>query len=60
MVREKVRIKLQNVRDKKYIQPGIVSNVTSYFAVPKGISDIRLVYDATRSGLNRCIWVPSF
>jgi hypothetical protein len=59
-VREKVQHKLQNVRDKKYIQPGTVSNVTSYFAVPKGISDIRLVYDATRSGLNQCIWVPSF
>jgi hypothetical protein len=60
LVRAKVHQKLQNVRDKRYILPGSVSNVTSYFAVPKGDSDIRLVYDATKSGLNRCIWVPAF
>jgi len=59
-IREKVRLKLENDRGKKYISPGSVSNVTSYSAVQKGDSDIRLVYDATRSGLNRCIWVPSF
>jgi hypothetical protein len=60
VIREKVKIKLQNVRDKRYICPGPVQNVTSYFAVPKGDSDIQLVNDATKSGLNRCIWVPSF
>jgi len=35
-------------------------HVTSYFAVPKGDCDIRLVCDATKSGLNKCIWVPLF
>jgi len=59
-IREKVGRKIQNVREKRYILPGTVANVTSYFAVPKGEADIRLVYDATRSGLNKCIWVPSF
>ena len=60
VIRDKVRHKIQNIRDKRYILPGSVSNVTSYFAVPKGDSDIRLVYDATRLGLNNCIWVPTF
>lgn len=31
-----------------------------YFAVPKGDEDIRLVYDASKSGLNAVLWVPSF
>ncbi len=59
-IRSKVQQKLQNVRDKRYILPGSVANVTSYFMLPKGDSYIRLVYDATKSGLNKCIWVPSF
>jgi len=37
-----------------------VVSLTSYFAVPKGTSDVRMVYDSTRSGLNSAIWVPSF
>jgi hypothetical protein len=60
VVREKVAEKLATVRAKRYILPGHVENLTSYFSVPKGDSDIRVVYDATRSGLNACIWVPSF
>ena len=60
VIRDKVSEKLRTVRSKGYIVPGKVLNLTSYFAVPKGDSDIRVVYDATRSGLNSCIWVPSF
>jgi hypothetical protein len=52
--------KLNNVRMKGYIQDGAVTSLTSFFAVPKGQTDIRMVYDATKSGLNRAIWVPSF
>jgi hypothetical protein len=32
--------KLKNVREKDYILPGKVSNLTGYFAAPKGIGDI--------------------
>lgn len=32
----------------------------SFFAVPKGTDDIRVVYDATKSGLNSAIWAPNF
>jgi hypothetical protein len=60
VIREKVTKKLATIRSRRYIVPGHVENLTSYFAVPKGDSDIRVVYDATKSGLNACIWVPSF
>jgi hypothetical protein len=55
-----VRGKLDNARMKRYIVPGTVKNLTTYFAVPKGDRDICMVYDATKSGLNKSIWVPSF
>ena len=34
--------------------------IIKYFAVPKGEKDWRIVYDATASGLNECVWAPSF
>ena len=58
--REKVAAKLKTVRERRYIRKGIVKSLTSYFAVPKGDSDIRLVYDASKSGLNAHLWSPSF
>jgi hypothetical protein len=36
-----------------------VPSYTSYFSVPKA-DDIRMVYDASKSGLNATIWVPRF
>ena len=44
--------KLAKVRARRYIGPAEVAALTNFFAVPKGISDIRMVYDGTRSGLN--------
>lgn len=52
--------KLKNVREKDYILPGKVSNLTGYFAAPKGIGDIWTVYDELRSGLNKILWAPNF
>lgn len=60
VVRAKVREKLSNVKDKGYISAGTVKSLTSYFAVAKGDQDIRMVYDASASGLNACLWVPTF
>jgi hypothetical protein len=48
------------VLNRKYIEQGFVESLTSYFAVPKGETDIRVVYDATKSGLNDALWTPSF
>jgi hypothetical protein len=38
---------------------GVLSTI-NYFAVSKGDSDIRPVYDGTTSGLNDALWVPWF
>lgn len=52
--------KLAKVRERRYVEPGEVTSLTSFFAVPKGTEDIRMVYDGTKSGLNENIWVPRF
>ena len=52
--------KIESVREKKYIQKGHVKSLISYFSVPKGDNDVRMVYDGTASGFNSHIWVPSF
>ena len=57
---KKLRSKLSNVRMKKYIQPGFVKSLTSYFAVPKAETDVRVVYDGTACGLNDALWAPNF
>lgn len=58
--REQLEEKIQKVVNRCYIKPGYVKSLTSFFAVPKGEGDIRVVYDATRSGLNEAIWSPNF
>jgi hypothetical protein len=59
-VKQHVAKKLEHARERGYIGPGTVKSLTSFFAVPKGIDDIRMVYDASKSGLNDAIWVPRF
>jgi hypothetical protein len=44
-----------SILEKDYIAKGTVHSLTSFFSVPKGDSDIRMVYDATASGLNDCL-----
>ena len=56
LVAEKISI----VRDKGYIVSGLVKSLTTYFQVPKGPADLRMVYDGTSSGLNDALWAPSF
>ena len=52
--------KIQSVRNKGYIRQGKVKSLIKYFAVPKGESDVRMVYDGTASGFNSMVWVPNF
>lgn len=59
-MKAKVIQKLGKVRKRRYIAPGYVTSLTSFFAVPKGDDDIRMVYDGTVSGLNDAMWVPRF
>ena len=53
--------KIGKVRKRGYIAPraGILS-LTSFFSVPKGTDDIRMVYDGTKSGLNHVLHAPWF
>lgn len=56
----KVVEKLCVARDKGYIDIGLVQSLISFFEVPKGLTDIRMVYDGTKSGLNEMLWAPWF
>jgi hypothetical protein len=57
---EKVMAKLLDIQKKGYIEPGVIESLISYFDVPKGESDIRMVYDGTASGLNDVLFAPWF
>ena len=52
--------KLTKVRKRGYIGKWDVVSLTTFFWVPKGETDVRIVYDGTASGLNDATWVPSF
>jgi hypothetical protein len=58
--KEAIRKKIDKVLKIRYVVPGEVISLTSFFTVPKGADDIRVVFDGTKSGLNECIWVPRF
>ena len=57
---ERITEKIHKVRLRGYIAAGLVLSLTSFFHVPKGEDDIRLVYDLTACGLNDALWAPSF
>ncbi len=53
--------KLQKVIDRGYLENSeLIVSLTSFFSVPKGETDIRMVYDGTKCGLNGSVWVPTF
>lgn len=56
----KIGKKLIQVRDHRYVEKGHVKSLTTYFSVPKGEDVIHIVYNTSKSGLNCCLWVPSF
>jgi hypothetical protein len=60
VMRQQVKDKLATVREKGYIDKGKVLSLTSYYGVPKGEQNIRMVYDATKSQLNASLWAPNF
>ncbi|KAL7561872.1 hypothetical protein ACA910_011071 [Epithemia clementina (nom. ined.)] len=37
-----------------------IKSLTSFFSVPKGDSDIQMVYNGTKSGLNTALFAPWF
>ena len=60
---ELVKGKLMKVLNKGYIVRANAKEITAFmfmFHVPKGESDVRIVYDGSRSGLNETIYAPWF
>ena len=55
-----VAAKIQTMIQKSYLEVGHVRSHLHYFAVPKGESDVRVVFDGTSSGLNETLWSPNF
>ena len=45
---------------KKLLKVVNRQSLTNWFPVPKGLKDIRMVYDGTKSGLNAALWAPNF
>jgi hypothetical protein len=52
--------KLLKAKDRHHFEEDLVTGLTSFFAVPKGEEDIRMVCDGTSSGLNEALWAPWF
>jgi hypothetical protein len=57
-VRQSMGAKLMKVFARRYFIYGMILSLTSFFAVPKGDTNIRLVYNGTSSGLNAHFWAP--
>ena len=60
VVLEAMKAKVNKVKRRGYVKPGYVHSLIRYFAVPKGLSDIRMVYDGTASGFNDSVWIENF
>ena len=62
VVRDLTREKVAKVLQRRYLCEATtpVRSFIKYFAVPKGVDDVRIVYDATANGLNECVWSPPF
>jgi hypothetical protein len=45
---------------RRYLLCGMILSLTSFFAVPKGDTDVRMVYNGTSSGMNPHLWAHWF
>jgi hypothetical protein len=52
--------KLDKVLKRRYFEVGVVKLFTTFFGVPKGEDNIRVVYDGSLPGLNPSLWCPWF
>jgi hypothetical protein len=60
LTREVVSAKISTMIEKSYLEVGLVQTHLHYFAVPKGDSGVRVVFDGTSCGLNETLWSPNF
>ena len=52
--------KVNGMVTRTYLSAGPVRSCLHFFAVPKGATDVRIVYDGTSCGLNEALWAPNF
>jgi len=57
---EQLKKKVNGLRTKTYTDSGFVLSVLNYFGVPKGETDIHMVFDGTKCELNAVLWTPNF
>jgi hypothetical protein len=57
---ELMQKKVVQVMKQGYVSAGTVVSSTHYFSMPKGLDDIRMVYNGTSCGLNDVLWGPQF
>ena len=60
IVKSHMNKKPSKVYKRGYMQSGYIQILIIFFAVPKDISDICMVYDMTAIGFNRSVWAPKF
>jgi hypothetical protein len=59
-VRSSMGAKLTKAFARRYLLYRIITSLTSFFAVWKGDTEIRMVYNGASSGMNARLWVPWF
>lgn len=59
-MRELELSKIHNFTSRRYIEDGYVISIANWFAVPKGESDVRVVFNFKSSGLNDALFAPNF
>jgi hypothetical protein len=59
-IRQSMGPKLMKVFARRYLLYGMILRLTSFFAVPKGDTDVRMVYNGTSYGMNAHLWAPWF
>ena len=52
--------KEEKLIERRYLEDGFADCIVPRFGVPKGEDDIRLVWDASRNGVNETLWAPAF
>jgi len=57
---QKITDKFVKVLNKGCVAEGPVMTMINCIPVEKEEDDIRLVYDEIKSGLNDCVWAPTF
>jgi hypothetical protein len=59
-IKDPVKEKLDKVLKRRYFEVCLVKSLTTFFGVPKGEDNMRVVYDGSLPGLNAALWCHWF